>query len=531
MSKTSSQEIERLPFQRVGIAGAGTMGSGIALTALYAGLRVTLFDISQEILDQAYEYIEHHLNRKRMAINIKYLTLTRELEALRGSQIVVEAIPEKLALKMELFAKLDVICPPPTILASNTSTLSITSLAAEVEKPGRVAGMHFFNPAPVLPLVEVVKGAQTSQETVDRIVQFSKKLGKTPVVTKDTPGFIVNRVARPFYGEALRLLGEGVGSHAEIDRIVERGAGFKMGPFRLMDLIGIDVNFAATQSIFEQTFFEPRYRPHLIQAQMVNQKALGRKAGRGFYDYTQEGEAKETNSHSSSSAGNWRVYLSAGSWAPELDEKCRLTGFEVLRFPDDLEDLPEDRQQIGVVVSGESEGIKKHVQEMDESLPADIPLLCQGADVVLSEIATWIQYPQRLAVFDGLFLRYGDLVTLSASPSLETEIKNKIDTFFHDLRYDVVWVDESPGLILPRIVFALVNEAAFAIGEQVTNGDMIDTAMKLGTSYPRGPIEWGNEVGFDKIVTVMDHLQAEYREARYRSAPLLRKWARRKIAS
>ncbi|HEX6303163.1 MAG TPA: 3-hydroxyacyl-CoA dehydrogenase NAD-binding domain-containing protein, partial [Anaerolineales bacterium] len=241
-------------ISKIGVVGAGTMGSGIALTALLADLRVTLYDISATVLGQAFEYIEHHLNRKRKAINIKYLTLTQRLEDLNGSQVVIEAIPEQIDLKLETFSKLDPICPPPAILATNTSTLSVTAIAAAVTEPGRVAGMHFFNPAPILPLVEVIRGARTAAETIDFLERLAKNLGKTPVVAKDTPGFIVNRVARPFYGEALRLLGEGVASHEQIDTIIENGGGFRMGPFRLMDLIGIDVNYTATKSIYEQTF-------------------------------------------------------------------------------------------------------------------------------------------------------------------------------------------------------------------------------------------------------------------------------------
>lgn len=331
MKRKPDQEVASI--SRIAVLGAGTMGSGIALTALFAGLKVTLYDVSQEMLADAEKYIEHHLNRKRMAINVKYLTATQQLEDLHGCDVIIEAIPEDLELKQNTFAKIDRICPPPAILATNTSTLSVTAIAAAVEKPERVAGMHFFNPAPVLPLVEVIRGARTAPETIDSIVHLARKLGKTPVVAKDTPGFIVNRVARPFYGEALRLLGEGVASHEQIDRIVERGASFRMGPFRLMDLIGIDINYTATKSIYEQTFFEPRYRPHLIQDQMVAQKALGRKTGRGFYRYDIDDSDEDPNAASSGGPRSWQIVMSPGTWASTLRKECEQAEFKSRNRP------------------------------------------------------------------------------------------------------------------------------------------------------------------------------------------------------
>ncbi len=282
------------PFSvRIGVLGAGTMGSGIALTILLADMPVTLYDVSAEMLEKAKGYIESHLERKGKSDNIAYLNLTSHLDDLSSAMVLIEAAPEDLALKQEIFAALDRICPPSAILATNTSTLPVTAIAAATEQPQRVAGMHFFNPAPVMPLVEVIQGVQTHPDTIQSLVALASKLGKTSVVARDTPGFIVNRVARPFYGEALRILGEGVTTYDKIDQIVRLGGGFRMGPFELMDLIGIDVNLAAMQSMYQQTHGEPRYKPHLIQDQMVQQKALGRKSGRGFYDYSVERQPEE----------------------------------------------------------------------------------------------------------------------------------------------------------------------------------------------------------------------------------------------
>jgi 3-hydroxybutyryl-CoA dehydrogenase len=222
----------------------------------------------------------------------KIATTTQRDDAARYD-LIIEAAPEDLALKREIFASLSGLGTSDTILASNTSSLSITAIAASSMWPERVAGMHFFNPAPVMPLVEVISGSRTAPETVQAIQEVATRMGKTPVVAADMPGFIVNRVARPFYGEALKILGEGTARVQDIDEAM-KAAGFRMGPFELMDLIGIDINFAVTKSVYEAFFGEPRYRPHPIQQRMVEGGTLGRKSGRGFYSYEDGRKGKST---------------------------------------------------------------------------------------------------------------------------------------------------------------------------------------------------------------------------------------------
>lgn len=278
----------------VGILGSGTMGSGIAQVAALAGVNVLLYDVSADALQKAVERIKDDLNK-----SVEKGRLTRQqadtatgnihihstLNPLHRSDFIIEAAVEDLGVKRDLFKRLDDVLPAHAILASNTSSLSIASIASATKRGASVVGMHFFNPPVMMKLVEVVRAKQTSNETITSTCEFATALGKVPVVCKDTPGFIVNRVARPFYGEALRLLGEGVASVEEIDRIVRLSGGFKMGPFELMDLIGIDVNYAVTKSVYEQFFHEPRFRPHPIQRQMVEAGTLGRKTKRGFYSY------------------------------------------------------------------------------------------------------------------------------------------------------------------------------------------------------------------------------------------------------
>jgi len=281
-------------IKTIGILGAGTMGSGIAQVAAVAGFDVVLYDVSPDVLKSAMERIKGEF---RSGVEKARITATAATEALAAihprknfsdmgnADFIIEAAVEDLVVKKEIFKKLDVIVGQDVVLATNTSSLSITAIGSLTKTPESVVGMHFFNPAPVMKLVEVVRGKQTSDESVKTTCDVAVRMQKTPVVCKDTPGFIVNRVARPFYGEALRLLGEGVATVEEIDTIVKLGGGFRMGPFELMDLIGIDVNYAVTKSVYEQFFHEPRFRPHPIQRQMVEAGTLGRKTKKGFYTY------------------------------------------------------------------------------------------------------------------------------------------------------------------------------------------------------------------------------------------------------
>ncbi|MCS7350535.1 MAG: 3-hydroxyacyl-CoA dehydrogenase NAD-binding domain-containing protein [Anaerolineae bacterium] len=280
-------------MERVGIVGAGTMGRGIAYVAITHGAQVTLYDVAPGALESAAAQIEAWLREAMGKGRLdeaeaqrarERLRLSTALEDFAQAEVIIEAAPEDLALKQEIFRQLDRACPPDAILASNTSSLSITALGAVTRRPERVGGMHFFNPAPVMRLVEIVRGLATSEETLRALSDLARRWGKTPVLVKDTPGFIVNRVARPFYLEALRLVGESVADPPTVDRLV-RALGFRMGPFELMDLIGLDVNLAVSESLYRAFFEEPRFRPHPLQRQMVQAGRLGRKTGRGWYEY------------------------------------------------------------------------------------------------------------------------------------------------------------------------------------------------------------------------------------------------------
>ena len=280
-------------IKTIGVIGAGTMGQGIAQVCAQAGFNTVLFDINATILEKARHTTEHNLTaaiqkgklseaQKQSALqNITFTSDSLDVTA----DIIIEAVVEKLEVKQSIFRDLAAINTPDCILASNTSSLSITRIAAQIEKPERVIGLHFFNPAPLMKLVEIIAGINTSAQTIKIVTDLVQKLNKIPVQVKDSPGFIVNRVARPYYVEALKLLEENVADAATIDKLLE-ASGFKMGPFRLMDLIGNDINFAVTSSLFEAFHYDPKFRPSRIQQQKVAAGHLGRKTGKGFYDYT-----------------------------------------------------------------------------------------------------------------------------------------------------------------------------------------------------------------------------------------------------
>ena len=291
-------------MMKVGIIGSGTMGSGIAQVAATAGCQVNLFDANQTVLEKSKTSLEKilirliekgridTLEKNRIQSNINYVD---SLEKLSDSDLIIEAIIENLKVKKKVFSELETLVSDDCIIASNTSSLSIASIAASLKNPKRCVGIHFFNPAPLMKLVEVIPAIQTSYETLEKSIDTISSWGKIVAIAKDTPGFIVNRVARPFYSEALRIYEEGIASFQDIDDSLKNLGGFRMGPFELMDFIGNDVNFTVTETVFKSFFFDPRYKPSFTQKRFAEAGYLGRKSGIGFYEYDENNQIVPLN--------------------------------------------------------------------------------------------------------------------------------------------------------------------------------------------------------------------------------------------
>ncbi|GAA4714539.1 3-hydroxyacyl-CoA dehydrogenase NAD-binding domain-containing protein [Brevibacillus fulvus] len=283
-----------MKLKTIGVVGAGTMGAGIAQIIAQSGFAVIVYDLNESAVNRgigqiAARWAKQVQQGKWTEQDVwafeQRLTPTTDLQAFSDCHLVIEAVPEVLSIKEATFRRLAEICPAETLLVTNTSSFSVTEIASCTMRPERVAGLHFFNPAPVMPLVEIVKGLQTAKETVVCLEQFAAAIGKEPVVCQDTPGFVVNRIARPYYNEAVRIWGDQVADVAQIDRIMKKAGAFRMGPFELQDLIGIDINFSTTTSVHQGFFADARFRPHYLQQRMVQSGQIGRKAGGGYYRY------------------------------------------------------------------------------------------------------------------------------------------------------------------------------------------------------------------------------------------------------
>ncbi len=376
-------------MNKIGIIGSGTMGIGIAQVAASSGCDVFLYDANSAQTEKSLEGLQKILARLVEKNKIDFdeseniynkIQFCTELKDFKDCDLVIEAIVENKEIKTKVFQQLEEIVADNCIISSNTSSISITSLSSELKNPKRFIGIHFFNPAPLMPLVEVIPGLLTEKNLAHEITALMESWGKIPVIAKDVPGFIVNRIARPFYGEALRIVEENIATPEQVDEAMRTLGNFKMGPFELMDLIGIDVNFSVTKTVFADYFYDPKYKPSLLQQRMSEAKLHGRKTGKGFYDYAENAQKP----------------------APEKDEEL-----------------------------------------------------------------------------------------------------------YHE--------------IFMRILSMLINEAVEAKRLGIANDEAIELAMQKGVNYPKGLLQWGFDIGFEKISETLQHLYETYQEERYRQSPLLRK--------
>ena len=493
------------------VVGAGIMGTGIAQVAAQAGHRVLLHDAREGAAAAALAKLTNTLqslvSKGKLAAEsaeslLGRITPIQALSEAGSVQLVVEAIVEDLAAKRNLFQELEKVVDEHCVLATNTSSISVTAIANGLQHPGRLVGMHFFNPVPLMKLVEVVSGLHTQASVAEAIHALAKTWGKIPVHTKSTPGFIVNRIARPYYAETLALLLEQAATPQVLDACL-RGAGFRMGPCELMDLIGHDTNFAVTQSVFDANFHDKRYAPSLVQRDMVDGGLLGRKSGRGFFHYPQDSNALPV------------AVLEAPATAREV----------TVHGDDAVADLLEAAATQALQAQGWGPARLRN--------SGWTGLVIDGAYLAMSQGRTAFELSAQLrcanvAVFDRLFNlppAPGTALAYAVSHTASLDWRAQAAAWLAALGFAPLAVADAPGLVAARTVAMLINEAADAVLQGVCAPEAADAAMKLGVNYPAGPFEWLAGWNETEVVRLIDALDTHYRGERYRVSPWLRRRA------
>ena len=490
------------PGSTVAVIGSGAMGAGIAQVAATAGHQVLLFDTRPDAADQAIAGIGKTyaklVEKGRMGAVASDLARERlmrisSLQEAAGVALVIEAIVEDLDAKRALFAELEGIVGARCILATNTSSISVTAIGAHLKHPERLVGMHFFNPVPLMALVEVISGLATDRDVADVVHATAESWGKSPVHARSTPGFIVNRVARPYYAEALRLLLEQAADVATLDAVMRDCGGFRMGPFELMDLIGHDVNFSVTNSVFAAYYNDPRFTPSIVQQELVSAGFLGRKTGRGFYRYGDAAARPGPQEEAPGAAPATVRYASATGMIEAIAERLRGAGIEPVAI---------------------------------EVAPG---LYCGDAAIYLSDGRSATERAEAdghrdTIVFDLLHDAAGATrIALARADQGSDSAWQAAVGLFQAAGFAVTRLDDVPGMAVMRTVAMLANEAADAVNQGVCSARAVDIAMQKGVNYPRGPLAWLDAVGLRHVVTVLSNLAATYGEDRYRVSPLLRR--------
>jgi 3-hydroxybutyryl-CoA dehydrogenase len=526
------------PARTIGVLGAGTMGAGIAQLACRSGARTLLHDPIPEALERGVAKVadgfRREADRGRMSGEDAQAALERletvdDLAAFAPCELVIEAVPERIELKHDIYARLSDVVGASCVLATNTSSLLVTAIAAGASRPERVVGMHFFNPAPVMRLLEVVAGEESGEEALALAHATGEAMGKTVIRAADGPGFLVNRCNRPFGLEALRLLQERIADLETIDRICRLEGAFRMGPFELMDLVGVDTGFEISKSFFSQSFGEPRWRPSPIAARYVAAGLHGRKTGRGYYAYPESGSHRADDPPApapGTSPGDGAVVIGGHSQlAEEIRDAAIAAGYEVRR-PNEPSGgvLPAlaidcDAEPPPVNVGSRPDGGPDRRGSTSPSRPggATLMLCSRGSlsrlDPGGSAVGFHVMAP----------LERAGLVELTRTESSSPLAAARAERFFAALGKHVAWVGDAPGLVLGRIVCQIINESAFALGEGIGGARDIDLGMVLGLSHPHGPFEWADAIGLDHVLGLLEALCGEYREERYRPAPVLRR--------
>jgi 3-hydroxybutyryl-CoA dehydrogenase len=496
------------PDLTLGIVGAGIMGRGIAQIAAEAGINVILIDARQEAVAEALAFCADMIRRKAVKGTISPEEADAAIRRIQGARtepdrayasfaachVVVEAVVERLDVKQQVFSDLEDVIADDCILATNTSSLSVTSIAAKVRRPERVAGFHFFNPVPLMRLVEVVGGVLTDPAVLRRLDDVARRMGHRPVRTTDTPGFLVNHASRGFGTEALRIVTEGVATIADVDRVMTETVGFRMGPFELFDLTGLDVSLAVMESIYRQYYDEPRYRPSALLAQRQAAGLLGRKVGRGFYTYA-DGKAQKPPEPAS----------------PVIDHSKPV--WISNRFPEAAEELR-------CCLNAAGAHIETGWQPSGAAIIAMTPF---GEDATTAALQEGLD-PTRAVAVDCLF-GLARRRTLMRTPVTRPDIVMAAHALLGADGTPVTVIQDSPGFIAQRIVACIVNVGSDIAQQGIASPDDINSATEIALGYPRGSLRFGDELGPQRILDILEACHAFYGDPRYRPSPWLKRRA------
>ncbi|MEP6588097.1 MAG: 3-hydroxyacyl-CoA dehydrogenase [Polaromonas sp.] len=492
----------QITYQTVGIVGTGAMGRGIAQIAAQAGSLVKLMDAQPGAAEKAREAIcsqwDKLADKGRIAADVASghkarLRVAGALADLSDCDLVVEAIVERLDIKKTLFAELETIVPARTVLASNTSSLSVTAIAAALKHPERFAGYHFFNPVPLMKVVEVIAGLKTSADVCSSLSQYAREIGHTPVQAQDTPGFIVNHAGRGYGTEALRIVSEGIADFATIDRILRDQAGFKLGPFELMDLTGLDVSHPVMESIYHQYYEEDRYRPSVITAQRLAGGVLGRKTSEGFYRY--EGGAPQ---------------IPAEAPVPDVAEMP----------PVWVSPRAARRSELLQLLQNLGAQIETGQSPSPQALTLVAPL---GFDITTVAVVERLD-PARTI---GIDMMIDDATTrrrvLATNPATRSDMRDAAHALFARDGKAVSVIRDSGGFVTQRVVATIVNIASDICQQGICSPKDLETAVTLGLGYPMGPLAMGDRYGPTNVLEVLFNMQTVYGDQRYRPSPWLRR--------
>ncbi|WP_104203432.1 3-hydroxyacyl-CoA dehydrogenase [Billgrantia saliphila] len=490
------------PFRKLGIVGTGAMGRGIAQIAAQAGLTVYLHDLREGAVGEARDFIGGMWSRgvQKQRLNEadaeRYRAALKEaatLADLAECDIVVEAIVEKLEAKQELFTELEAIIDDRAVLATNTSSLSVTAIASACRRPERVIGFHFFNPVPLMKIAEVIPGLRTDDDTAERVEALGRSMGHFTARATDTPGFLVNHAGRAFGTEALRILGESVTDHVTVDRILVEQGGFRMGPFALLDLTGLDVSHAVMESIYHQYYEEPRFRPSPLTRQRVTAGLLGRKTGEGFYRYV-DGKPQVPEEPPLPVAKPRPVWIGA--------------------------EETNDRQPLAELVREACWPLEDSDAPSSEALCLLTPL---GEDA--TACAQRLGLPAERCVAVDMLAGLDKRRSLMTTPATRGEFRDAAMALLGHDGTPVSAFHDSHGFVLQRVVACIVNVGSEIAQQGVAEPPTIDRAVELGLGYPHGPLAMGDYYGSRRILTVLDNMLAATGDPRYRASPWLRRRA------